>query len=280
LGPAFSQTPLKLAPDLDEVEALAPEREALWSRLEKTTFLTNDEKRAVIGYGPVGSATPDKLFNPGQTRVPAGRPGGGRWGNGPSESGSSNTGADFGTGDGGDGGDGSTSDAPQADPSEWPTWDNPDLVNVADKKPERKYNVDLVEEEARGGHTLEKHKGQTDEALVEFVRNDVRVLSDGQVKFRKLQSSFASTESANDYVNRLLESDKQSVDKVASGELSNKWIEQRFGYPTGTQAYRPTLQDDPYIRKAYNAGVLIIHDVRSPRGYTVLTAYPTNDDPK
>jgi hypothetical protein len=127
LGPAFSQTPLKLAPDLDEVEALAPEREALWSRLEKTTFLTNDEKRAIIGYGPL----PAPKFNPGQTRVPAGRPGGGRWGNGPSGSGGSTV-ADFGTGDD-VGGDGTLSDAPQADPSEWPTWDNPDLVNVADK---------------------------------------------------------------------------------------------------------------------------------------------------
>jgi hypothetical protein len=79
LGPAFSETPLKLAPDLDEVEALAPEREALWARLEKTSFLTNDEKRAIIGYGPVGSATPDKLFNPGQPRVPGGTSEGGRW---------------------------------------------------------------------------------------------------------------------------------------------------------------------------------------------------------
>jgi hypothetical protein len=139
LGPAFSQTPLKLAPDLDEVEALAPEREALWARLEKTSFLTNDEKRAVIGYGPL----PAPKFNPGQTRVPAGRPGGGRWGNGPSGSGGGGTtGSDFGTGngEGGDGGGGdapsidpAANDSPQADPSEWPTWDNPDIIPVADK---------------------------------------------------------------------------------------------------------------------------------------------------
>ena len=64
LGPAFSDTPLDLRPDLDEIEALSPERDALWSRLEKTTFLTDDEKRAIIGYGPKGTTQPEK-FNPG-----------------------------------------------------------------------------------------------------------------------------------------------------------------------------------------------------------------------
>jgi phage portal protein BeeE len=33
---------LVLKPDLDQVDALAPEREALWSRLQATTFLTDD----------------------------------------------------------------------------------------------------------------------------------------------------------------------------------------------------------------------------------------------
>jgi len=42
---------LRLAHDLDQVEALAGDREALWSRVEKASFLTNDEKRASVGYG-------------------------------------------------------------------------------------------------------------------------------------------------------------------------------------------------------------------------------------
>ena len=40
------------APDLDQVEALSSEREALWARLDKASFLTDDEKRAAVGYGP------------------------------------------------------------------------------------------------------------------------------------------------------------------------------------------------------------------------------------
>ncbi len=42
---------LRLAHDLDQVEALAGDREALWSRIEKASFLTEDEKRAAVGYG-------------------------------------------------------------------------------------------------------------------------------------------------------------------------------------------------------------------------------------
>ena len=78
LQPAFGPT-LELRPDLDQLEALSPERDALWSRLEKTTFLTTDEKRALIGYGAKSATPPAAKFNPGQPRVPGGQPGGGQW---------------------------------------------------------------------------------------------------------------------------------------------------------------------------------------------------------
>ena len=50
LAPAFG-TALRLEPDLDGIEALAAEREALWRRLGAADFLTPDEKRAAAGYG-------------------------------------------------------------------------------------------------------------------------------------------------------------------------------------------------------------------------------------
>ena len=43
---------LVLRPDLDQLDALAPDREALWERLDGASFLTDDEKRAEAGYGP------------------------------------------------------------------------------------------------------------------------------------------------------------------------------------------------------------------------------------
>jgi HK97 family phage portal protein len=42
---------VKLSPDLDRIEGLSAERDALWARLEKASFVTDDEKREAVGYG-------------------------------------------------------------------------------------------------------------------------------------------------------------------------------------------------------------------------------------
>jgi HK97 family phage portal protein len=44
---------LELRPDLDAIEALSAEREALWERVGRSDFLTVNEKRAAIGYGAI-----------------------------------------------------------------------------------------------------------------------------------------------------------------------------------------------------------------------------------
>ncbi|MEO1563911.1 MAG: phage portal protein [Pseudomonadota bacterium] len=43
---------LSLKPDLDAIPALTSEREALWRRVSAADFLTDDEKRAQLGFGP------------------------------------------------------------------------------------------------------------------------------------------------------------------------------------------------------------------------------------
>ncbi|MFT0890907.1 phage portal protein [Pseudochelatococcus sp. G4_1912] len=50
LSPAFGAG-LNLDPDLDCVEALSGEREALWRRITAADFLSDDEKREAVGYG-------------------------------------------------------------------------------------------------------------------------------------------------------------------------------------------------------------------------------------
>jgi HK97 family phage portal protein len=61
LAPAWGGG-LELRPDLDQVEGLGAEREALWARLNAATFLTPDEKRAAVGYGPLERGdTPQKF---------------------------------------------------------------------------------------------------------------------------------------------------------------------------------------------------------------------------
>jgi HK97 family phage portal protein len=50
LGPYYNET-LRFEPDLDRIEALGAEREALWRRVSAASFLTDEEKRAAVGYG-------------------------------------------------------------------------------------------------------------------------------------------------------------------------------------------------------------------------------------
>jgi HK97 family phage portal protein len=52
LSPAFGHQRLRIEPDLDRIEALGAEREALWRRISAADFLSDDEKRAAVGYGP------------------------------------------------------------------------------------------------------------------------------------------------------------------------------------------------------------------------------------
>ena len=43
---------MRIGIDLDRVEGLAAERDALWARLEAASFLTDTEKREAVGYAP------------------------------------------------------------------------------------------------------------------------------------------------------------------------------------------------------------------------------------
>lgn len=52
LAPAFGDG-LALAVDTDKIEALSPDRAALWERVTKAPFLTVNEKRAATGYGAI-----------------------------------------------------------------------------------------------------------------------------------------------------------------------------------------------------------------------------------
>ena len=55
LQPLHSET-LRLEPDLDRIEALADEREALWRRVSAASFLTDEERREALGYGRAAKA--------------------------------------------------------------------------------------------------------------------------------------------------------------------------------------------------------------------------------
>ena len=51
LIPQFADN-LELIANTDAISALAPRNQVIWDRLENATFLTENEKRAAVGYGP------------------------------------------------------------------------------------------------------------------------------------------------------------------------------------------------------------------------------------
>lgn len=53
LRPEYGQN-IRFEIDVDQIESLSAEREALWTRLENSTFLNDDEKRQAVGYSPLG----------------------------------------------------------------------------------------------------------------------------------------------------------------------------------------------------------------------------------
>ncbi len=49
----FFEEGLELKYDIDSIPALAPKRDNLWGKIEKASFLTLNEKRALVGYSPI-----------------------------------------------------------------------------------------------------------------------------------------------------------------------------------------------------------------------------------
>jgi len=48
---------LRIGYDMDAVDALSPRRTAIWDRVQKADFITTDEKREAVGYGPYKAAS-------------------------------------------------------------------------------------------------------------------------------------------------------------------------------------------------------------------------------
>ncbi len=57
LQPAYAAR-ITILPDLDQIEAIAEDRAALWKRVSEATFLTDEEKRAALDYGTAAKARP------------------------------------------------------------------------------------------------------------------------------------------------------------------------------------------------------------------------------
>lgn len=71
LAPAYGAG-LALWYDADQVEGLTAERDALWARVGAAGFLSDEEKREMVGYSPLAGLSGKTGFRADQPRVPSG----------------------------------------------------------------------------------------------------------------------------------------------------------------------------------------------------------------
>jgi hypothetical protein len=139
-----------------------------------------------------------------------------------------------------------------------------------------------LQDEEGFGHTIERHVGKTDKELFDALeKKRIRYIVPfiGEfIEYDPAQGSFDSVESANDFLNRIIEANAEIVDEVISGKRGNAILKKHFGYRTGKEAYLQSGRSAPIIRWTYEALVFIYHDPKS--GFRVRTAYPFNNRPE
>ena len=64
LMPAYGQEGLELFPDVDNLPALEPKREARWAAMQNASWMTINEKRIATGLDPVDDEEGDEIFLP------------------------------------------------------------------------------------------------------------------------------------------------------------------------------------------------------------------------
>ena len=312
LTPAYG--PLRLAANLDSIDALAEERALEWRRIDAAGFLTLDEQRAAAGYGPAPEGFAAKgrqahdgdalelRYRPDQPRAPAGQSDGGRWvaegggGSGVARNAGNGTRRES-VGRNGSGIGGGLIDSARiaallggapADATQGILIagnDDPKVRNdagglihqVGNKEPfaAKKYPVDLAEEEAQGSHSIARHISRSTQKLIERAnRNRIGFRNRGAWEDRI--GSFTSLLAANYFVNATIEQNIETIDQKVIGGNRYAIIKAWYDRPTGYESYRRRLQDPAVIRTTYGVAVLLRPDKSSKNGFRIVTAFPIN----
>jgi len=214
-------------------------------------------------------------YSSDQPRVPSGNPDGGQWTN---EGGS--------TSPGGPPSDPQSEDASRSvqyavlnTGTRTDATKNESEIQVAAGTGHSGYPIDLQEEEARGGHTIGAHVGQSESSLLAEIRQIALSAGQGVGLVNGLrEGSFPTLEAANKLVNSTVAQNQDKVALVAAGLLPRAELDAQFDSPTGYEAFLRTGNSTPYIRPTYGVRVIIVPDPGSAEGYRVDTAFPRNFD--
>ncbi|WP_409563272.1 RNase A-like domain-containing protein [Hyphomicrobium sp. MC8b] len=144
--------------------------------------------------------------------------------------------------------------------------------------------MDILQEDAVGGHTYAEHVGKPEgylKARITGSRPSVPyIFGVGE----KRAGSFSSLEAANKLVNSTMADPENAakIDMFREGKyrflLPELRIFKTFSSPTGIEAYAPDDRTPPIMRTTSGVTVRLIRTGRVPRGYYVDSAWPMNED--
>ena len=137
---------------------------------------------------------------------------------------------------------------------------------------------DLLEHEARGGHTIAQHVGRSDDFLLRSVTTP-RASSPFLSLYRYRHGSFPSLEAARKLTNSNLANNAAVVEGVVSGRKKRAFLTSEFSSPTGTEAFRMTQRRSPpvILRQTFGIGTVIEYAPDMPDGFIIITSYPRRD---
>jgi hypothetical protein len=112
----------------------------------------------------------------------------------------------------------------------------------------------------RGGHTLERHVGKSDEDLLARLHEETR---------RGLASTFPDQRTAESAINTLLERNRSQLNEWLSSGAGSLRLQDHLGHVVGRTADRAgNVFDVTGVR------AMLLRDSSMPEGYRILTAYP------
>lgn len=156
------------------------------------------------------------------------------------------------------------------------------IILIGDTGDRSGYPIDVLGEDALGGHTFEKHVGKPDEYLkARVLGSRVNLLGIATVGERRA-GSFTSLEAANKLINSTLSQNNDKIDAFVERRFPSVLpfmnIFADFDSPTGYEAYAPNDRAQPRMRPTYGVTVHIRRTTASEKGYYVHSAWPTNRD--
>lgn len=157
---------------------------------------------------------------------------------------------------------------------------NSTLIGYTPRGYRTRFNINILDEDLRGGHTYEFHVGKSDAFLRNRLTTPLPGSSRGATYYLTEASTFTTVNAANRLINRTLSLRAYEVDAFLRGTDSSVFITASIGSETGRTMYSTvpavsTRGPGPFrTETTYSVAVVLRRAPYLPNGFYVRTAFP------